>query len=120
MKLLSLVVLCVLTSLSAANAQDRAVKKSPSIHAAKSSGESMRVDGVLDEPEWRSAEAGNGFTQREPQDGSPATEQTEVKVVYTSDALYVGVRSADSRAAEIKAELARRDRGSQSTKWHLS
>jgi len=74
----------------------------------------MHIDGVLDEPEWRSAEAGSGFTQREPQDGSPATEQTEVRVVYTSDALYVGVRSADSHAAEIKAELARRDRGSQS------
>jgi hypothetical protein len=74
----------------------------------------MRVDGILDEPEWRAAQVGTGFTQREPQDGSPATEQTEVRVIYTSDALYVGVRSVDSHAAEIKAELARRDRTSQS------
>ncbi len=42
-----------------------------------------------------------GFTQREPSDGQPASERTEVKVVFDDEALYVGVWLFDSRPAEI-------------------
>jgi len=89
-------------------------RKTPSIRAFNIGNASISVDGKLDEPEWQKAEPSSGFTQREPQDGSPATEQTEIRVLYNSDAIYIGIRAMDSMSAEIKGELARRDRNSQS------
>ena len=47
------------------------------VHALRSSGE-ISLDGVLSEAAWASAEPVTSFTQREPHEGAPATEQTEV------------------------------------------
>ena len=41
------------------------------------------------------------FIQREPQDGQPATERTEVRVIFDDEAVYVGVWAFDSDAAGI-------------------
>jgi hypothetical protein len=40
------------------------------------SGTSIRIDGALDEPAWRSAPVASDFRQREPLEGQPATEAT--------------------------------------------
>lgn len=68
-----------------------------------------KLDGVLDDPAWAAAERFGGFVQRDPDEGRAATEPTEFQVLYTDDALFVGVRARDSRAGEIAALLARRD-----------
>ena len=47
------------------------------------------VDGSLDEDVWQSAEVLGNFIQRIPSDGAPASEPTEVRVLYTNEALYV-------------------------------
>ena len=60
-----------------------------------------RVDGVLDEAMWASAPALGGFIQREPRDGSPASEPTEIRVLFDRDAVYVGAWLYDSRPADI-------------------
>src|SRR5687767_8862794 len=44
--------------------------------------EAIRVDGDLSEAAWEGAEAAVGFTQSEPSEGQPATERTEVKILY--------------------------------------
>ncbi len=67
------------------------------------------VDGRLLEDAWATPEFASRFTQREPDDGSPASERTEVRVLYSSTALYVGVRAFDSEPDEIRAQLVRRD-----------
>jgi len=59
------------------------------------------IDGRLDDAAWARAAPMSGFTQREPQDGQPASERTEVRVVFDDEALYVGVWAFDSRPAEI-------------------
>ena len=59
------------------------------------------VDGDLDEEAWRAATPLDGFTQREPQDGDPATESTEVRILQDSEAVYVGVWLFDSRPDAI-------------------
>jgi hypothetical protein len=74
----------------------------------------VELDGRLADAVWGMAEVTSGFTQREPDDGSPATERTEVRVLYTASSIYIGVRAFDSEPADIRAELVRRDRGSQS------
>lgn len=69
----------------------------------------IRVDGKLDEPAWASAPAYSAFVQRDPHEGSPVSERTEVRVVYTADALYVGARLYDRQPDLIRARLGRRD-----------
>ena len=59
------------------------------------------IDGRLDDAAWARAAPMTGFTQREPRDGQPASERTEVRVVFDDEALYVGVWAFDSRPTEI-------------------
>jgi hypothetical protein len=67
------------------------------------------VDGVLDEPVWRDAAMFDNFTQQEPSDGAPATERTEVRVLYDAEHLYIGVRAYDSVPSGVIATEMRRD-----------
>ena len=59
------------------------------------------VDGRLDEEAWQSAEVLGNFIQRIPRDGAPASEPTEVRVLYTNEALYVGAWLWDSEPGRI-------------------
>lgn len=69
----------------------------------------MVIDGRLDEEAWAQAEVVNGFTQTSPNDGEPATEKTEVRILYDDAALYIGARLFDSDPDNIAATLFRRD-----------
>ncbi|MFO7733626.1 MAG: DUF5916 domain-containing protein [Candidatus Aminicenantes bacterium] len=71
--------------------------------------EPITVDGRLDEPVWQTAPAATGFTQTNPDDGSPATEPTEVWVAYDDHALYIAAFCRDSEPAKIRKRLGRRD-----------
>src|SRR5512138_470028 len=48
------------------------------------------LDGKLDDAAWATAAAAGGFLQRDPDEGAPATESTELRVVFDDHALYVG------------------------------
>jgi hypothetical protein len=72
--------------------------------------ESIRLDGRLDDGAWREAPAASGFRQREPKEGVPAQDDTEVRVRYDGDTLYVGVLAKHSRPDDIVARILRRDR----------
>ncbi len=67
-----------------------------SAHAIEDPAEAPEVDGRLDEAVWQHAQVMSGFTQRIPWDGEPASERTEVGVLYDREALYVGVRAFDA------------------------
>lgn len=69
----------------------------------------LRIDGHLDEEAWRAATPATQFTQRDPDEGKPATEQTELRIVYDDAAVYVGVRLRDREPAKIVRRLSRRD-----------
>ena len=69
----------------------------------------ITIDGVLSELEWQQNPAFSSLLQREPNEGKPATEQTEVWIAYDNDALYVAARMHDSAPDSIIARLARRD-----------
>jgi hypothetical protein len=77
----------------------------------------ITLDGILGEPGWAAALPVSDLTQREPDEGAPATERTEVRVLYDDDALYVGARLYDSKPDSIRAQLARRDRVSNSDRF---
>ncbi|MBI2189240.1 MAG: carbohydrate binding family 9 domain-containing protein [Acidobacteria bacterium] len=66
------------------------------------------VDGALDEPDWSRAPIAAGFIQNDPREGEPASEETEVRVLYDADNLYVGVLARDrDPAAILTSELAK-------------
>ncbi|MGH2567950.1 MAG: DUF5916 domain-containing protein, partial [Bacteroidota bacterium] len=75
--------------------------------------ERVVIDGLLSETIWQRPGT-KGFIQREPDEGSPASEQTEVWVAYDNAALYVAARMYDSRPDSIIGRLARRDEDSES------
>ena len=70
------------------------------LHAVRVQGE-IRVDGRLDEPAWLTAKAAGGFLQRDPEQGEPATEPTELRLLFDDHALYAGVRLEDSAGVAI-------------------
>jgi hypothetical protein len=91
--------------------QDSADRQTPTLKALRV--EAIDLDGRLTEEVWQRADVATGFTQREPTNGNPATERTEVRVLYTFSAIYVGVRAFDSQPDNIRTGLARRDQQSQ-------
>jgi uncharacterized protein DUF5916 len=67
------------------------------------------LDGRLDDSVWTKAPVLSAFHQHEPFDGSPATERTEVRIVFDDEALYIGARLFDSDPAGIVRGEIRRD-----------
>lgn len=89
----------------AAHAADR------SLSATRAQGP-IAIDGALDEASWREAGVGTGFWQRAPNEGGPPAHETEFRVLYDHDTLYVGVRAHDDQPALIRDILSRRDQES--------
>ena len=75
------------------------------------------IDGRLDEPAWREAAVLADFTQYDPVEGMAATERTEVRVFYTDDAIYFGIRAFDREPELVLARLGERDRVVQADDW---
>jgi hypothetical protein len=67
------------------------------------------IDGRLDELSWQTAPFAGNFRQYEPDEGAPATEHTEVRILYDNSSLYVGARLFDSEPGKIVRRLSRRD-----------
>src|SRR5262245_23812118 len=49
------------------------------------------IDGKLDDPVWKSAARLGGFVQQRPNEGTPASEKTDVYIAYDKDTLYFGI-----------------------------
>jgi hypothetical protein len=71
--------------------------------------DAIAIDGQLTEPAWQRASRLTEFTSYNPVDGRPAQDETEVKVWYAADAMYVGIR-VYAPAGTVRATLAERDR----------
>ena len=85
------------------------VAEEPVMNAVRLVGD-LRLDGRLDEPAWARAPAASGFRQREPQEGEPAREPTEVRVLYDARNLYIGVLARDSQPSRVVAHIRQRDK----------
>ena len=68
------------------------------------------LDGdVLNDEAWKAAPVITGFWQNTPNEGMPASERTEVRIVYTDDTLYFGVVAYDRNPDQIIVADSRRD-----------
>jgi hypothetical protein len=73
------------------------------------------INGRLDDAAWAQAPVINGFTQRDPNEGQPASEATEVRILYDNEAIYVGARLHDR--SPVTQRLGRRDMQNGSSDW---
>lgn len=68
------------------------------------------LDGqVLGDEAWSSLTPATGFTQVRPNEGQPASQNTEVYVGYSDDTLYIGVMAYDDNPEAILVTDSRRD-----------
>jgi len=69
----------------------------------------IKIDGRLDEPAWEAVTFQGDFRQREPNEGEPATERTEIAVLYDKRNIYFAIKCFDSDPEKIIAREMRRD-----------
>jgi hypothetical protein len=72
-------------------------------------GESIRLDGVLDEAVWQQVAVATDFRQRDPDNGAPATERTEVRLVFDDHRLILGVMLHDTEPDRVLGNQMQRD-----------
>jgi hypothetical protein len=98
-------------SVSATSQPDAAPARRTLTAVRMSAEESIVVDGRLDDAVWARATPATDFIQFDPLNGSPATERTEVRIVYHGTSLYMGVTCFDSEPAHLLRFQRRRDEG---------
>ena len=77
--------------------------------SAHRTSEEIKIDGVLDEPIWQNVEPIRELYQIQPDQGAPATEQSEIRILYDDKKLYFGFIFFDSEIDKIVANDMRRD-----------
>ncbi|MCC7009831.1 MAG: carbohydrate binding family 9 domain-containing protein [Acidobacteria bacterium] len=85
------------------------------VAAAVRAGTPPVIDGKLDDAAWAAAPAIDTFTQRDPQEGMPVSERTEVRIAYDAEAVYIAGRFFDR--SPITTRLGRRDMATSSSDW---
>src|SRR5512141_1648537 len=63
----------------------------------------ITVDGLLNESDWSETQPIGEIRQREPHPGKPASERTEVKLLFDDQYIYIGVMCFDSEPRRIIA-----------------
>ncbi|MBO6575057.1 MAG: carbohydrate binding family 9 domain-containing protein [Rhodothermales bacterium] len=94
-----LVFLAVLTA-APALAQNHATHRWTAVRVE----EAPRIDGNLGDAVWQQIEPITEFIQVWPEDGSPATERSEVRIAYDRDNLYFAFKFYDSEPELIRAK----------------
>jgi len=69
----------------------------------------ITIDGDLTESAWATAQPATGFTQKDPSDGEPATEWTEVRVLYDDKNIYISAYCHDRTPEQIVVHDITRD-----------
>ncbi|MDE0684708.1 MAG: DUF5916 domain-containing protein [Candidatus Poribacteria bacterium] len=88
--------------------------------AVRIKGAPPQLDGVLDDDIWKTAPLHEGFRQRDPDEGEPASQRTTFQVVYDDEALYFGIMCYDNEPDKIVSRLVRRDNYVESDKIHIN
>ncbi len=71
--------------------------------------DSVVIDGVMNDPAWQNAARLTGFSQYQPVDQRPAVDSTEVRVVYTAQAIYFGIIATTADPTMVRATVSKRD-----------
>ncbi len=100
---LVILLLCISSLLFQLNAQNRIYTTSPIV------GDAPVIDGVINDKAWDNVDWSGEFLQREPYEGQPATQKTDIKILYDNSNLYIAIRLWDTDPSKIERRLTRRD-----------
>ncbi len=114
-RLLTIALICTSLAALAAHAEDKAPKRT---FAATRVSKPPVIDADLTDAAWQNAQEITGFTQHDPNDGQPATQNTVVKVVYDDEAIYIAARMDDTKP--VTTMLGRRDTNVESDWFRIS
>ena len=69
--------------------------------------ETIAIDAELNEEAWKNADIATDFVMFEPDNGQPINpkKKTEVKILYTDEAIYVGALLFDDEPSKIMKEI---------------
>ena len=95
-------------SSSAAQQPDRVRADTPIARAQRTTG-TIHVDGRLDEPDWGQAPPIGPLTQREPLEGQPPSESTDIRILFDEQAIYVGIVCHESHPRGLVSTQLTRD-----------
>lgn len=115
-KTYTLLLFCIISFSFPLFAQNFQSNEEMRFFAKKTNGQ-ITLDGKLTEDVWQ-GESITGFTQRDPDQGKPATEKSKVWISYDANNLYVAAKLYDSDVDVIDKNMARRDSWFESD-WFL-
>lgn len=108
LKIVAAVFICICAPFAAAFASTQDPR--PEVPAVRlGDTDTIVLDGTPNEPVWQKAEPATNFRQRDPNNGQPATERTEVRVLFDSDRLILGVTLFDSEPDRLLGNQMQRD-----------
>lgn len=67
------------------------------------------IDGLMNDEGWNLVEWGESYTQIQPYENKPPTQETAFKILYDDNNLYVFIRAYDKEPEKISRLMSRRD-----------
>jgi len=67
------------------------------------------IDGLLNDPIWENVDWTGDYTQRQPYENQPPTQETKFKILYDAKNLYIAARCYDTEPDKIVKRMSRRD-----------
>lgn len=89
------------------------------VAARRASEVAIEIDGRPEEAIWQNVTPVSGFTQRDPDEGKPASQRTEVRILYDDDALYLAAHLYDTAPDSLVTRLGRRDDYNNADVFHV-
>ncbi|MBD0255718.1 MAG: hypothetical protein ICV83_08360, partial [Cytophagales bacterium] len=90
------------------HAQSRNPRPAPELVVQKTDS-AVRIDGALTETAWQRAQVADHFTLNYPNDTAQAQNQTEIRITYDNQFLYISAVCYDDMTKPFVASSLRRD-----------
>ncbi len=69
----------------------------------------IKIDGVFDENDWNKVNWEGNFTQYEPNEGKKPSQNTDFKILFDDNNIYVAIKAYDTEPEKIEKRMSRRD-----------
>ena len=72
-------------------------------------GAEPKIDGQFNDEAWDAVNWSGNFTQNDPNNGAPASQKTQFKILYNDHFIYVAIKAFDTEPGLIDSKISRRD-----------
>ncbi len=103
------IITAMLIGFLAALSQGASMPRKKVCWARRLTGGAPKIDGKLNDPQWKQVPYQDTFVQINPIENIPPTEKTHFKILYDDKNLYVAIMAYDSQPSKIEHRLSRRD-----------